>query len=145
MPGRGMILVTLMPTRRPPPWSARAAETCASMLAAPHGMLSAGSSIKIGLVDMLLLFKKQSFEIFPKGGRVMYAAEDFAFFDATYSPATADSKQRGSAATLAKVRTKSITCVPSSMKRSEREVWPHWRPAWTIPLFRAPSTDHVSR
>ncbi|KAH8069659.1 hypothetical protein JL720_11963 [Aureococcus anophagefferens] len=54
----------------------------------------AASSVKIGLVDMVLVFKKQSFEIFPLGGRLMYAAEDFAFYDATYSPATANSKMR---------------------------------------------------
>ena len=52
------------------------------------------SSVKIGLVDMVLVFKRQSFEIFPLGGRLMYAAEDFAFYDATYSPATANSKMR---------------------------------------------------
>ncbi|EGB02814.1 hypothetical protein AURANDRAFT_68541 [Aureococcus anophagefferens] len=52
------------------------------------------SSVKTGLVDMVLVFKKQSFEIFPLGGRLMYAAEDFAFYDATYSPATANSKMR---------------------------------------------------
>jgi hypothetical protein len=42
------------------------------------------SSVKVGLVDMVLIFKRQSLVMFPLGGRLMYAARDFAFYDALF-------------------------------------------------------------